>query len=798
MSSFRWLLRSGWNPQRTPRHGRSVSKPSSRTHVPCGLLKPGLARLPFSLPMPLDGPTWSCPAYGLLDRGTLTAVVSRLSRKWHRLRESVFSRVPCDSPQSHVKGQLHMFWSARLDEAVEHRETYKLVQSLPETDRIRMAWKYLNRRKAQAAKARDDSSGSHLPRVQAAALWLVLDDFSLTPARATVLAHAEYRRKRFEKPERKIRTTEWVGGAPNPIALTSERQVSTKWKRAQSNAERLAALCDDAPFPPTAVARLDGRLELPSGCRPQKFVLPGGPALEFIRERRPSLLKWLGPSDACVGGSWDTSKWSFEVACQPNKGSGHAGDLYRALSSGYKDLKLGRLPQPSIRALECVKVNGRAYPGIFSSRIGNNRKTAYGACVEIAKQHYLDARERFEPDLSLWACGGRGKPSQMVQVGDRLKSRLILMPETPSALLESAFAQPFTAMLSAVRGDIMIGASMTDRGFRRVLSPVEDAHHVKAFDWSGFDSRVREDMIVTAFGIVRACFKGDDAWLDNVFLRFISHFLVKRVVTPGGWLYTLANGVPSGSPFTSIIDSLVNWLVITDLEICMGGLSAPTKNRRRVYGDDFMQAFFAPCLERDAYIALAFERWGFVAKPSAALEGVACANTADASLPFLSFRFPFGLPARPIQDALKIGLLPQKARYSYSAQAARVCYLDHFAPYDPETIEYHREYFNWLQTKIPGMTWADGRPQPDLVSPWIHKAMVNFVAAGFAPGVVSLGEWFRQEDPRRWPDRWVPRRCGRLVPRAAWSQGKLQSALSTLRWGNCAESTFARLRWKTL
>jgi hypothetical protein len=430
--------------------------------------------------------------------------------------------------------------------------------------------------------------------------------------------------------------------------------------------------------------------------------------------------------------------------------------------------------------------------------MGANRQQVFAAAVEVAKAHYIEAKDRFEPDLSLWACGGRGKPSQMVDPGDRLKSRLILMPETPSALLESTFAQPFTRMLSLVGGDIMIGTSMTDRGYRRVLAPLEDAPHVKAFDWSNFDARVREDMIVASFGIIRACFRGDDAWLDNVFLRFISHFLVKRVVVPGGWIYTLANGVPSGSPFTSIIDSLANWLVLVDLEICSGGLSAPRRNRRRVYGDDFAIAFHAESLSKESFIDLAFRRWGFVAKESAALEGVAVATTADASLPFLSFRFPNGLPARPIQDALKIGLLPQKARFTYSAQAARTMYLDHFAPYDPETARYHIEYFNWLNTKIPGGSYTCGRENPDVVGPWIRKAMVNFVADGFAPGVVSLGEWFRQDDPRRWPERWLSRTMGRSAPRPSWSLGKSRAALSSLRWGNCAETCYARLRFRSL
>jgi len=407
----------------------------------------------------------------------------------------------------------------------------------------------------------------------------------------------------------------------------------------------------------------------------------------------------------------------------------------------------------------------------------------FAVSAQIAKEVYLSSRESFTPDLSLWACGGREKPALSASPGDLLKSRLVLMPETPSALLESAFAQPLTDMVSRARGDLALGTSMTDRGYVRLIAPLLGADHAKAFDWSGFDTRVREDMIVTAFGVMRACFVGDDKWLDNTFLRFISHFLVKQVVIPGGWVYTVANGVPSGSPFTSLVDSIVNWLVLVDLEVTMGGLGAPRKNSRVVYGDDFVQAFRAPCFEKGPYIELARRRWGFVAKPSAAYEGWVSTTESESSLPFLSYRFPLGLPARPVVDALKIGLLPKRPRDSYVDQMRRVIYLDHFAPYDAATREYHVGYFRWVAAHIPGATYADSSLNHDLVSWWIHKAMANFVADGYAPGVTSLGEWFRQEVALRWPERWLPRKWAASLPVPYWQQGKLHSAAAHLRWG---------------
>jgi hypothetical protein len=448
-------------------------------------------------------------------------------------------------------------------------------------------------------------------------------------------------------------------------------------------------------------------------------VLPGGPALEYLRLERPDLLKHLGASAANVGASWETARPSFVAAAEPNVGVGHAGDLYRGLSVAWKALKFTRLPQPSIRSVGMVKINPRAFPGVVSSRLGSSRKKVFAVSAEIAKEAYREAAKRFVPDVSLWGCGGRGKYAMKATPGASMKSRLVLMPETPSTLLESAFAQPFTEMVSKVGGDIMLGASMTDRGYMRLVNAFRGIDHCKAYDWSGFDSRVREDMIVSAFGVVRACYFGDDAHLDNVFLRFMSHFIIKQVVVPGGWVYTLAKGIPSGSPFTSIIDSIVNWLVLVDLEVTMGGLSAPRKNSRKVYGDDFVVGFRAPCLEKAEFISLAYTRWGFIAKPTAAYEGPFTTTSASTSLPFLSYRFPLELPARPVEDALQLALVPYTARLTYSAQLQRVIYLDHFSPYDFEMSDYHRRYFLWIISRTPGAAFKDSPIQESLVTYWM-------------------------------------------------------------------------------
>jgi len=685
--------------------------------------------------------------------------------------------------RAHVGGQAHTFWSTRIRRAVQNGSTYSEVQGYTLETQSKLAYAYLNQRIARARVASEVRPPTLASR-QASALLAALRSLPMTPARVPVLALSEVLRlRKVSPPQRDIKTVSWVAGTPNPIRVVEERPSSEKWSSGSDPATVLEALREDAPVPSTTCLRLDGRLELPSGTRPQKFILPRGPALEYISTCQPELLVHIAPGACNVGASWETSRPALVTASEPNVGCGSAGDLARALGAGWKSLKLSRIPQPSVDAVRQVKVNPSAYPGIVSSRVGSNRKSAYAVSAELACSAYEDARNTFVPDLSLWACGGRGKYALGAQPGASLKSRLVLMPETPSALLESAFSQPLTDMLAKVGGDIMIGSKFSGLGYRRLLDPLRKFDHCKAYDWSGFDSRVREDMIVAAFGVMRACFFGDDAWLDNVFLRFISHFLVKRIVVPGGWVYTLCKGVPSGSPFTSLVDSIVNWLVLVDLEVTMEGPRAPRQNVRRVYGDDFVQGYKGLPLAKEEFIALAFSRWGFVAKPGSAYEGQFSTTDTRTSLPFLSYRFPLGLPARPVEDALQLSLIPYKFRGSLSGQMSRAVYLDHFSPFDLETADYHVDYFTWLSMQIPGANF----PPPfvaDLVSPFIRKAAVVFTAGLGEPSVVALGEWFRQERPMKWPKRWLPSSAGRSVPHPRWGQGQWQSAVSHLRYGD--------------
>nr|UJH94049.1 RdRp [Nigrospora oryzae unassigned RNA virus 1]UWU44372.1 RdRp [Nigrospora oryzae unassigned RNA virus 1] len=716
----------------------------------------------------------------------MVASIRRLANKWGRVRNDCFSRVATDHPDDHLSGQTHIFWSARHDDRIRNAARYDEFISTHNRDkRLELAQWFVRKRVGDSERDRKDKTANALQVAQATARKRMFQSMAITSNNnLNLLAFAGYNRRKKEAralvPKQYRR---WYAGAPVPFCRTYDAPQPAELRPKQRYAKNyLSQLATQGPVPESKVCALRGRLDTPMGERPQKFVLPGGPALWYLKEKRPDLLQYLGPSDCTVKGSWDTNRSVLEDMATQNVGTGHLGDLIQAVNIAGKSLKLQQLPAPSRSAIGQVRCNPVAYPGLVSSRCAPSRKGMFRAATAIAEHHFDEATDKFTPDTSFWTCGGREKPSQYAQPGAQLKSRLVLMPETPSTLLESAYSQPLTRMIQKVEGDIGIGMELTNRGFKRVTRKFNRFSHCKAYDWSGFDTRVREDMIVAAFGIMRACFYGDRAHLDNLFLRFISHTLVKQVATPGGWYYTLTQGVPSGSPFTSLLDSIVNWLVLVDLENQFVGRDGVKQNERLVYGDDFVQGWHHGAPASDVYVDYARRRWGFIAKPKAIKEGFfSCGSTED-SLPFLSVRYPNGLPARPMEDAVRLALLPKRERYTWGGQCLRSSYLSHFPPFDFEVAQYHAEYLGYALDEANYQPHDQPRGH-NYVWAQIHSAMADFGGSMWARNKVFNDEWFRAQDPRKWGDSRVPRSWVGKVRGVYLNQPRITRSIAMLKYG---------------
>lgn len=239
------------------------------------------------------------------------------------------------------------------------------------------------------------------------------------------------------------------------------------------------------------------------------------------------------------------------------------------LSIGLLDMAcryLDELPLKVIRyvgrpALRKVGLNPLAYSGFYGRRDFHHIKmTAQMLSIEVVERCYDIIVEHGRLSTALFEIGGREK---VVQVGK--PSRMILMDDLVPTIIGTMIARPILDMFMASKtSPIYVGSSWTKCGFWRFLDDINHDVTVEN-DWSKYDFSVPEIVLRQAFAVIESCYYSktpDEARaLRNIMDYLYGHFVNSLIVCPGGFVYRKRRGIPSGSPFTSLIGSIANWLI---------------------------------------------------------------------------------------------------------------------------------------------------------------------------------------------------------------------------------------------
>lgn len=138
------------------------------------------------------------------------------------------------------------------------------------------------------------------------------------------------------------------------------------------------------------------------------------------------------------------------------------------------------------------------------------------------------------------------------------KTRLVWGYPLEMTIMEARFARPLIEQFKRRRTPMAFGLMKGTLGahiHRRIVDPTGT---IVALDYSKFDSTISKSMIKQAFRILSTWFEHDDLE-EYGWDTLIKYFITTPIVMPDGHLYTGKNhGVPSGSYFTQIIDSIVN------------------------------------------------------------------------------------------------------------------------------------------------------------------------------------------------------------------------------------------------
>lgn len=152
---------------------------------------------------------------------------------------------------------------------------------------------------------------------------------------------------------------------------------------------------------------------------------------------------------------------------------------------------------------------------------------------------------------------------QLCKVGEN-KPRMVWVYPVVVSLFEQCFAVPLVthwkkSPVFAWHVNYLRGALP---GFvRQLRDPSGGANF--GVDFSHFDRSVVDKAIVWAFGLCKSMFKMTMQWHHRVWNAVVKFFIYTPMLAYE-WLIMTCHSVPSGSSFTQIIDTLVDFYLITD------------------------------------------------------------------------------------------------------------------------------------------------------------------------------------------------------------------------------------------
>lgn len=263
----------------------------------------------------------------------------------------------------------------------------------------------------------------------------------------------------------------------------------------------------------------------------------------------------------------------------------------------------------------------------------------------------VESIRRGDRGLQPFVAGRRVQHGELVP-----KGRLVWMAPLATTILATQYSKP---CYEGVVGRKCFAFGQTYRSIGAVITAMQSRRRfVYGLDFSGFDSSISAKLIDDAFGILKTHLdltsSDDRSMLD----RLISDFIHTRLVLPDGTMWRVHRGVPSGSAFTSLVDSVVNLIVLQYIWIRLTGHELD-EDDVCVLGDDSVVA-------SNWYLEI-----GQISEAAKELGMVLSTDPNQServrlgqSVPFLGHRWKCGRPRRdPIEIAKRLAFPERWTRF---------------------------------------------------------------------------------------------------------------------------------------
>lgn len=235
------------------------------------------------------------------------------------------------------------------------------------------------------------------------------------------------------------------------------------------------------------------------------------------------------------------------------------------------------------------------------------------------------------------------------------KTRLVWMYPFEMTIIEGMFAIALIDLFKKRKTPMTIGVRKGILG-GRVHNEIETRRNIYALDYSKFDSTISSSLIKAAFRILKTNFGKFDSLQAEAWNRVVNYFLETTIVMPDGYLYVgKKHGVPSGSFFTQLIDSVVNCILVGAMSARFG-LSI-SKKYFMVLGDDLLLSANKklPLVSIQKFLA----SYGIIMHP----------DKCSTKTHYLGAYWRNGVPTRPLKEVLSKMRFPESFR-KYSENGA--------------------------------------------------------------------------------------------------------------------------------
>lgn len=249
-------------------------------------------------------------------------------------------------------------------------------------------------------------------------------------------------------------------------------------------------------------------------------------------------------------GKWQRSRPDLSALFRALAGYGTRRGISieeEAYSEAIKDLKASFTTVTPLKAsnldeeLPVQRARSSGFPRMVSKQEDFSRALT-------SAQRLIRSRKRSDPCVCV---------HRIQQKAEGAKTRLAFAYPSQMTLLEGMFAPQIIQYVKDHVPWVTYATGYQD--IARMTKKVRWSANVVEVDYSQFDASIDARLIRDCFDVLRDLFTLDEEG-ERAWSRVVEYFVNTPILMPDGNVYLTDRGVPSGSWFTNLIDSMVNYI----------------------------------------------------------------------------------------------------------------------------------------------------------------------------------------------------------------------------------------------